>query len=154
MLDISFTMSNRFIDYCDMAQLTWKQMLSAQHLCEDTPNRPHVNSSPILHEGQQDLRGAVPSGSHVLGHVVARLVGGLEDTSGHTCSTKHNAKSLFTHLETPFNTVNYFWMQICHFQSSMRWHTKGWGWKRGVLCGLKEISRNLFGFGVFLIVIG
>lgn len=38
-----------------------KQGFPAQHLCEDTPDGPHVDCAGVLFEGEHDFWGAVPS---------------------------------------------------------------------------------------------
>lgn len=72
---------------------TGKEGLSAQHLCEDTSDAPHIDGTGILLEGEHDLGSSIPSvhrgsslngdgrwtsvapGCYVFGHERAAVVG-------------------------------------------------------------------------------
>jgi hypothetical protein len=49
--------------------------LSAEHLCEDTADAPHVDGAGVLFECEHDLGGAVPAGCDVFGHEGGAVVG-------------------------------------------------------------------------------
>jgi hypothetical protein len=47
-------------------RITWEERLSGAHLCKDTTNRPHVNTSGVLATTKQDLWGSIPQGDDLV----------------------------------------------------------------------------------------
>ena len=63
--------------------LAWEQRLAAQHLGQNTANRPHVNRLCVLLERKHNLRRTIPSRCNIFGHE-ARVVFGRGCRSGET----------------------------------------------------------------------
>ena len=53
-------------DICTLTVPPWKQRLTAQHLCQDTPNTPHVNRSGIFFECEHYFWRAIPSRKDII----------------------------------------------------------------------------------------
>lgn len=48
-------------------RISWEERLSRAHLCEDTPNRPHIHTSRVLTPSKQNLRRTIPESYDFVG---------------------------------------------------------------------------------------
>ena len=76
---------------------TFKEVFSAEHLCEDAADGPDVDGAAVLEGQQHELGGAVPARRHVLRHVVVVVVLLRRHAPRHACRRSTTQESEARH---------------------------------------------------------